>query len=196
MLRRIISNWWIVNIRGVLAIMFGIFALSLSGRIAGRFGTAMVVVSVLALFILYLILYAVLSIFAAMRSLGHSATWWTSLIHAAFLFAFAAWAFFSPHLTIAFLLYFMIAHSLVTGVLEAVFTHKVRKHPLDQLLLGFAALVSLSAGTVLFLMRHTELEVMIRAIGVYTIFFGLMLVLFSFRLHAFRRPEAHVPQRP
>ena len=55
MLRRIISNWWILNIRGIFAIAFGILTLFLAGRIVGEFGEPMTTVSVLALFILYLV---------------------------------------------------------------------------------------------------------------------------------------------
>ena len=192
MLRRIISNWWIVNMRGMFAIAFGILTLLLAGRIVGEFGEVITAVSVLALFVLYLIVYAALSIVAAMRDFGHSATWWISLIHAVFLFAFAGWAFFSPRLTITFLLYFMIAHSLLMGILEVVFTRKFRKHPADRFLLGFAASVSLITGTVLYLARNAQLENVIRAIGVYTISFGVAMVLFSVRLHALHRAPVHV----
>jgi uncharacterized membrane protein HdeD (DUF308 family) len=119
---------------------------------------------------------------------------WVSLIHAAFVLAFAAWAFFSPTLTIGFLLYFMVAHSLVMAILELVFARNFRKHPVDRFILGLAAWGSFFLGTVLFLTRHAELETVIRAIGIYTTFFGVMLVVVSLRLHAFRRPPVHLVQ--
>ena len=190
MLRRIISNWWILNMRGIFAIAFGTLTLFLAGRIVGEFGEAMTTVSVLALFILYLVLYAALSIVAGVRAFGHSATWWTSLVHAAFLFSFAGWALFSPHLTMALLLYFLIAHSLLVGISEVVFTLKLRKHPVDQLLLEVAACLSFITGVVLYLARNAEVENVIRSIGLYTITFGVIMVLFSIRLHAFHRPAA------
>lgn len=192
MLRRIISNWWIVNMRGMFAVAFGVLTLFLAGRIVGEFGEAMTIVSVLALFVLYLIAYAALSIVAAMRDFGHSARWWMSLIHAAFLSAFASWALFSPRLTMVLLLYFMIAHSLLVGTVEVVFARTFRKHPVDQFLLGLAACVSLMTGTVLYLARNADVENVIRAIGLYTISFGVVMVLFSVRLHGFRGSAVHL----
>ena len=178
--------------RGIFAIAFGVLTLFFAGRIVGEFGEAMTIACVLALFILYLVVYAGLSIVAAMRDFGHSARWWTSLVHAAFLLAFAGWALFSPRLTMAFLLYFMIAHSLLVGTLEVVFTRKFRKHPVDRFLMGLAACVSLMTGTVLYLARNAEVENVIRAIGLYSISFGVVVVLLSLRLHVFRQSAVHL----
>lgn len=90
----------------------------------------------------------------------------------------------------ALLLYFLIAHSLLVGISEVVFTLKLRKHPVDQLLLELAARLSFITGVVLYLARNAEVEDVIRSIGLYTITFGVIMVLFSIRLHAFHRPAA------
>lgn len=70
MLRRIISNWWILNIRGIFAIAFGILTLFLAGRIVGEFGEPMTTVSVLALFILYLVFMQHCRLLLGCASLG------------------------------------------------------------------------------------------------------------------------------
>ncbi|HEX7962853.1 MAG TPA: hypothetical protein VF493_23280 [Terriglobales bacterium] len=92
----------------------------------------------------------------------------------------------------ALLLYFLIAHSLLVGISEVVFPLKLRKHPVDQLLLELAACLSFITGVVLYLARNAEVENVIRSIGLYTITFGVIMVLFSIRLHAFHRPAARL----
>lgn len=191
MLRRIISNWWILNIRGIFAIAFGILTLFLAGRIVGEFGEPMTTVSVLALFILYLVFmqHCRLLLGARVWALGNSVDFTSSCC---FYIFFAGCALFSPHLTMALLLYFLIAHSLLVGISEVVFTLKLRKHPVDQLLLELAACLSFITGVVLYLARNAEVEDVIRSIGLYTITFGVIMVLFSIRLHAFHRPAARL----
>lgn len=191
MLRRIISNWWILNIRGIFAIAFGILTLFLAGRIVGEFGEPMTTVSVLALFILYLVFmqHCRLLLGARVWALGNSVDFTSSCC---FYIFFAGCALFSPHLTMALLLYFLIAHSLLVGISEVVFTLKLRKHPVDQLLLELAACLSFITGVVLYLARNAEVENVIRSIGLYTITFGVIMVLFSIRLHAFHRPAARL----
>ncbi len=185
MLRQLIRTWWSVNLRGVLAIAFGVAAVFLAGTMRELITGTLAMVTVLLLFALYLVASGVLSIVAFIREC-RQAPWWTLLAHAFFLLTFGSWIFVSPHVTIIWLLYFTIAHSLLIGVSEVVLTLDVKRHVTDKTLVTVAAALSLMAGTLLFSMRNAAIDVTVGAIGFYAIFFGTMLVIFSLRLHVLR----------
>jgi uncharacterized membrane protein HdeD (DUF308 family) len=192
MLRQLIRTWWSINLQGVLAIAFGLAAVFLAGTVRELITGTLAIVTVLLLFALYLIASGVLSIVAFIRE-SRQAPWWALFAHAFLLLAFGSWIFVCTHVTIVWLLYFAVAHSLLIGVSEVVLTFDLKRHITDEIVVIAAAAFSLLAGTLLFLARNASVDVTVGAIGFYAIFFGSMLVIFSLRLHALRTRQHQIP---
>lgn len=56
MLRQLVEVWWLLHVRGILTVAFGMFLLFLSGMFAGPLGTAVGLLGVMLIFVLYLLL--------------------------------------------------------------------------------------------------------------------------------------------
>lgn len=54
MLRDLVRSWWLLNVRGVFAVLFGAFVLFLAGTMDGFFTTAIAMVGVMFIFVFYL----------------------------------------------------------------------------------------------------------------------------------------------
>ncbi|PYY12264.1 MAG: hypothetical protein DMG61_16895 [Acidobacteria bacterium] len=95
MLRDLIQSWWLLHLRGILAVIFGGFLLFLAGTMRGLFGTTIALVGVMLMFVLYLICSGVLSILAAFKSFETRERFWAVLVHGALMFLLGLWLFFS-----------------------------------------------------------------------------------------------------
>ena len=173
-LRPFTRNWWIMLLRGIAGIVFGIAAFVWPG------------LTVLALTLLYgafAMADGILSLGAAVSGTGEKSipTWWLVLIG---LLGIAAGivAFLWPGLT-AFALVIMIGAWAVTiGVLEIIGAIWLRKEIEDEWLLIAAGLLSLLFGLALLLRPGAGALALAWAIGAFAIASGILHILFALRL--------------
>jgi uncharacterized membrane protein HdeD (DUF308 family) len=167
-------NWWLLLLRGIASILFGIAAFIWPG------------LTVLALTLLYgafALADGVLSLGAAVMGGGNRSvpTWWLVLIG---LLGIAAGivAFLWPGLT-AFALVIMIGAWAVTiGVLEIIGALWMRHEIEDEWMLIAAGLLSLLFGLAVLLRPGAGAVALAWAIGAFAILSGLLLVGFALRL--------------
>jgi uncharacterized membrane protein HdeD (DUF308 family) len=183
MLRELIQNWWLLHLRGILAVIFGGFLLFLAGTMRGLFGTTIALVGVMLMFVLYLICSGVLSMLAAFKSLEKRERFWAAIVHGVLMLVLGLWLFFSNELTLTWLIYLTVANAFASGILEVILARAVRRH-VDATALTVAGVISLGASIGLILARNAPLSELVSALGVYAIFYGAVLATFSFRLHA------------
>src|SRR5215469_4304895 len=81
MLRELVQSWWLLHVRGLLAIIFGAFLLFLAGTMQGLFNTTVAMLGVLLMFIVYLLLSGMLSLVAAFKSFGARERFWAAIVH-------------------------------------------------------------------------------------------------------------------
>jgi uncharacterized membrane protein HdeD (DUF308 family) len=173
-LRALGRNWWLLLLRGLASILFGIAAFIWPG------------LTVLALTLLYgafAMADGILSLGAALTGGGDRSvpTWWLALIG---LLGIAAGvvAFLWPGLT-AFALVIMIGAWAVTiGILEIIGAIWLRNEIEDEWLLIAAGLLSVLFGLALLLKPGAGALALAWAIGTFAILSGLLLVAFAFRL--------------
>jgi uncharacterized membrane protein HdeD (DUF308 family) len=176
---------WSIALRGVLAIIFGIIALT-SPRIAAA---AFVVV-----FAIYAILDGVVAFSTAARRGRAGLHWGWFLFEGLVSVAAGVLSLVYPGMTLLILTLFIAIRALVVGMLEI--GGAIAWKGMDsRWLLGITGVVSILFGLVLLWNPAAGTFALIWVIGIYAIVFGAMLVALGLRVHGLDRglpgPTAH-----
>src|SRR5471032_2084689 len=115
----LLRSWWILALRGVLAVLFGLFALAMPG---------VTLLMVIALFAVYALLAGAVSVVGAIRNRHHAADWWLLLLLGAVSMAAGALASLHPLLTVLALVLVIGVNALAGGVLDLVLALRLRRH--------------------------------------------------------------------
>jgi uncharacterized membrane protein HdeD (DUF308 family) len=180
MLEQLARHWWLVALRGALAVVFGIVALIWPG---------ITIAALVFLFGAYALVDGVFAIAGAIMGRRERAShrWWM-VFEGVVAVAAGILAFLWPGITALVLLYVIAAWALVTGVLEIYLAIKLRKEMERELLLGLAGVASVVLGILLFIFPGSGAVALVWLIAVYAIVFGVALIVLAFRLRSHRGP--------
>jgi uncharacterized membrane protein HdeD (DUF308 family) len=176
-------NWWALAIRGVAAILFGVFAF---------FIPLAALWALIILFGAYSLVDGVFAIIAAVRAAQAHERWAQLLVAGIFGIVIAAITWLAPGLTALALLYLIAAWAVVTGVFEIIAAFELRKHIEGEFWWLLAGLCSIVFGLFLFWRPGTGALAVLWLIGAYAIAFGVFLLGLALRLrgHLRRRHTA------
>ena len=179
LLSRLAENWWLLLLRGLAAIAFGVIAF---------FWPGITLLSLTYLWGAYALADGVLSLGAAITGQGGdtSSRWWLALSGVVSILA-AAIAFFWPGITALVLLMFIAGWAIAIGVLEIYAAVQLRKVVKNEWWLVLSGLLSIAFGVVMFARPGTGALAVIWTIAWFAIFFGCMLVGLAFRLKKYKR---------
>lgn len=181
------KRWWVLTVRGVAAILFGILTFISPG------------LSLLALvwfFGVWAIVDGVFSLGAAFGAEGAGRRWPALVFEGVVGIAAGILTFAWPAITGLVLLYVIAAWAVITGVAELVTAIRLRKEIRGEWLLGFAGVLSVAFGILLFVHPLAGALAVAFWIGAYAIVFGGSLIGLSLRLRALgRRPVTPAPDR-
>jgi uncharacterized membrane protein HdeD (DUF308 family) len=182
----IARNWWAFVLRGVLAVLFGIFTFMRPG---------MALMTLIFVFGFYAIFDGVLNLAAAFR---HSAEpgqqpWWALLIEGLFSIIAGLFALFIPGLTAFVLLYIIAGWAIATGVMEIIAAVRLRQQIRGEWMLALLGVVSIATGVLLAIFPGPGALALVLWIGAYAVVFGGLLIGLGLRLHRLARPEEHLP---
>src|SRR5262245_39674851 len=167
------QRWWLVLLRGIAGIIFGILAFAWPG------------VTLFALVILYGAYALVDGIIALIAAFTGGAkpvpTWWLIVVGLAGIAA-GILTFMWPGITAFVLIVFIGAWSIVHGIFEIVGAIKLRKEIDNEWWLILAGALSVLFGILVLAMPGAGALALIWVIGAYSIVFGILLVGLSFRL--------------
>jgi len=186
MLRDLEQGWWLLHLRGILALAFGAFLLFFAGTMQGLFNTTIAMLGVLLMFICYLLVSGALSFVAAFRWFGAREWFWVATVHGTIMLALGSWLLFSDRVTVIWLVWFTVANAFGSGLLEIALARAMRRH-IDSIMLTFAGAASLAISLVLVFARKAQISSVVTALGIYAIFYGVVLIAFSWRLHGHGR---------
>jgi uncharacterized membrane protein HdeD (DUF308 family) len=179
-LRPLTRSWWLILLRGIASILFGIAAFVWPG------------LTVLALTLLYgafAMADGILALGAAVTGSGERSipTWWLVVIG---LLGIAAGtiAFVWPGLT-AFALVIMIgAWAVAIGVMQIIGAIWLRHEIEDEWLLIAAGILSVLFGAAILLKPGAGALALAWAIGTFAILSGILLVAFALRIKGVQAP--------
>lgn len=178
-------NWWLVLLRGVISVLFGMTALILP------LATIQVLVLFIGVFALVDGTFAVVS--AISSRAGHN-NWWVLLIEGLLGIITGVLVALQPRLAVLALLFLISSWAIVTGVLEIAAAVQLRKEIEGEWMLALGGVASILFGVVLAIFPTAGAVTIAWIIGWYAILFGGMLIGLGWRLHNHgqSRPTIHV----
>jgi uncharacterized membrane protein HdeD (DUF308 family) len=177
MLETLTRHWWILAVRGALAVLFGLLALIWPG---------ITVLALVLLFGAYALVDGVLALYTALFDRGRpGGRGWLVLEGVAGVLA-AIGAFVWPDITALVLLYFIAAWALVTGVAEIVAAIRLRQEIEGEWLMILSGALSILFGILAFLFPGAGALAVVWLIATYAIAFGIVMVILAFRLRRHR----------
>ncbi len=181
MVEELARHWWVIALRGVVAILFGILAIVWPG---------ITLAVLILLFGAYALVDGILGIVAAFR--GDSSHRVLLLVEGIVGVLAGLVAFFWPGLTALVLLYIIAFWAIVTGVLEIVQAVRLRQVISNEIALIIGGILSVLFGIVLLVAPGTGALAVVLIIGVYAIIFGLALLGLAWRLREHSRGGSSV----
>jgi uncharacterized membrane protein HdeD (DUF308 family) len=171
-LHALAQNWWLVLLRGVAGIIFGILAFAWPG---------ITLLTLIIFYGAYALIDGIFAIGAAFRGGAAQSRWWLILIGILGIAA-GLLTFLWPGLTALVLAMLIGVWSLIHGIFEIVGAIKIRKEIDNEWWLILSGVLSVLFGLVMLFLPGAGALALIWVIGAYAIIFGALLVAFSFRL--------------
>ncbi|MBB2754601.1 UNVERIFIED_ORG: uncharacterized membrane protein HdeD (DUF308 family) [Rhizobium aethiopicum] len=174
------DNWWIVALRGVLAILFGIAAFVMP---------AATMLAFVLVFAAYSLVDGIFSVALSVRGARKGERWGLLLLNGLFGIAIGIAAAMLPGITVLAFILMIAAWALVSGglMLGASFALKISH---GRWLLVFGAIASLLYGVLLFVSPFIGALVLTWWMGAHALVFGVTLIVFAFRLRKHRGEHA------
>jgi uncharacterized membrane protein HdeD (DUF308 family) len=154
MVHALAKNWWLLLLRGVAAIIFGVLAFAWPG------------VTLLTLILFYgafALADGVLAIIAAITGGAPGPRWWLAIVALVLLFFIAGWA-------------------IATGVFQIIGAIQLRKEIDNEWLLILGGIISVLFGIGVMVAPGAGALALIWVIGTYAIIIGVLYVALAFRL--------------
>lgn len=167
--------WWVLALRGVIAIAFGIMAFTWPG---------ITLLILLALFAAYALLGGAVSIYGAIKNRRQNGDWWLPLLFGLVSLGAGVVAVVHPELTALILVLLIAANALVTGVLDIVVAIRLRTVIRNEWLLALNGAASIIFSVLVFLFPGAGALALIWLISLYAILTGGLLLGLAFRLRS------------
>jgi len=185
------QNWWMLILRGVLAILFGVIAFMWPG---------ITWFSLVIMFGAYAMVDGVIAIVTGLQNTKDSPRWWVFLLEGLVSVGAGVVAFMWPGLTAYILLIVIAAWAVVTGLLEIAAAIRLRREITNEWMLGLSGLLSVALGVLLFMRPVIGGLALVWMLGAYAVIFGVLLIALGFRLRTMDAPakparKAKTPMR-
>ncbi|HEY1191453.1 MAG TPA: HdeD family acid-resistance protein [Gemmata sp.] len=171
-------NWWMLAIRGVLALLFGVLVFLWPG---------LAWAAVVLMFAAYAFLDGAVAIAAAVVGHERGARWWALALEGVVGLAAGVLTLAWPEVTALVLLYLIGFWAVFTGVLEIIVAVRLRKDIEGEWALGLAGLLSVAMGLAVLLFPGAGALAVAWLIGLYAVLFGATLLALAFRLRGRHR---------
>jgi uncharacterized membrane protein HdeD (DUF308 family) len=165
-------NWWLMLLRGIAAIIFGVLAFAWPG---------ITLLTLIMLYGAYVLVDGVLAILAAIMGGAPAPRWWLAVIG---LLGVAAGilTLVMPGLTAMVLLFFIAAWAIGTGVFQIIGAIRLRKEIDNEWFLILAGAISVLFGIGILLAPGAGALALVWVIGTFAVIEGVLFVAVSFRL--------------
>ncbi len=170
-------NWWMVALRGVAAILFGLVAFVWPGT---------TLAALVLLFGAYALVDGIFAIATGISGWGLTGgSRWSLVLGGIAGVIVGLITFFYPNITAEVLLYFIGAWAIVTGIFEIVAAIELRKVISDEWMLIFTGLLSVIFGVLVFVFPGAGALSILWLIASYAVVFGIATVVLAFRVRSF-----------
>jgi len=183
MFAKILSRfWWMILIRGVLSVLFGIMVFAWPG---------ISLFSLVLLFGAFVLADGFGNVVTAIGGRDEQENWWVLLLAGLAGIALGVLTFFNPGVTALALLFYIAIWAIATGLLQIVAAIRLRKEIEGEFWLGLGGLASVVFGMLLVARPGQGALAVLWLIAVYAIAFGVILIILAFKARGFvKRIEA------
>jgi len=182
MLTDLARNWWVLALRGVAGILFGVAAFVWPG---------VTLAALVLVFGVYVFVDGIFAVGAGIAMRRQLSLWWLVVLEGVLGIILGVLTFRSPSTTALVLLYFVAVWSIVTGLLELATAVRLRKLIEHEWLLIFAGVVSIVFGVLLVARPGPGELSLVYLIGAYALIFGTLTLILSFRIRGLRETIRH-----
>lgn len=168
------SYWWLLLLRAIVAVLFGIAAITWPG---------LTLIFLVYLFGAYALLDGIMTIVVALQERSVFARWWLLLIGGIAGIILGLMVFFWPGVTSLVLFYLIAAWAVVTGIFEiiAAFTRSAAGFEWPLVLGG---ILSIILGIIFFTHPVASILSIVWLLGVFAIIYGLVLFVRAFQFRS------------
>jgi len=172
LLHALAKNWWLLLLRGIAAVLFGVLALGWPG---------LTLLTLILLYGTFALVDGVVAIIAAVTGGAPAARWWLAIVGLLGI-GVGALTFIWPGMTALILLFFIGGWALATGVFQIVGAIRLRKEIENEWLLILSGVISVLFGLGVLLYPGAGALALIWVIGAYAIIAGVLYIALAFRL--------------
>jgi uncharacterized membrane protein HdeD (DUF308 family) len=177
MANQLARNWWLLALRGVLGILFGIGAFVWPGA---------TLAALILVFGTYVFVDGIFAVAAGIGMRRQLSLWWLVVLEGVAGIILGVLTFRSPDITALILLTSIAAWSIITGILEIATALRLRKLIANEWLLILSGVVSLIFGILLIAQPSAGAISIVWLLGAYALLFGLLTLMLAFRLRGMR----------
>jgi uncharacterized membrane protein HdeD (DUF308 family) len=170
------TSWWLLVLRGVAAVLFGVLAFAWPGLTAGV---------LVILFGAYSLVNGFFTLGLAMRAPKGTPGIGTLVLLGIIGVAAGVVTFFYPGITAISLLSVIAAWAILTGILEIAAAIKLRQQLSNEWMLILSGVLSVAFGVLVIAMPNAGALSIIWLIGFYAILFGVMMLTLAIKVKGF-----------
>jgi uncharacterized membrane protein HdeD (DUF308 family) len=172
MVHALARNWWLILLRGICAVIFGVLTFAWPG----------VTLAVLVLFYgAFALVDGVLSLIAAVTGGTPAPRWWLAVVGLAGLAAGIV-TLIMPGVTALVLLFFIAFWAIAIGVMQVIGAIRLRKEIDNEWMLIASGIISILFGIIMLVAPGAGALGLLFVIGAYAIIHGVTLIMLSLKL--------------
>jgi len=177
-------NWWVLLLRGIVAILFGALTFASPG---------ISLASLVLLFGAFCLADGLMAAWTALSNRKQKENGWLLLIGGLLGIGVGLLTIFQPAVTGLALLFYIAIWAITTGVVQVLTAIRLRQEIANEWMLILAGLASVAFGALLMLRPGAGALAVLWLIGSYAIVFGLLLVVLALEVRSVsRRLEARL----
>jgi uncharacterized membrane protein HdeD (DUF308 family) len=167
------QNWWVLALRGAAALAFGLIALLTPG---------IAILSLVIFFAAYLLIDGVLTCLASVRAMRHHERWILLLAEGIADIVMAGLAMLFPVAAIFAFILLIAAWAIVSGLLLLISSFRLHADH-GRVWMALSGSISIVWGVMLAIAPFIGAIVLAWWLGLYAVFFGVMMCILAWRLH-------------
>ena len=176
MLSKLMSHyWWVLLLRGTVAILFGIAALAYPG---------MTLANLVLFFAVFALVDGVSNVFHAFFGREDNESWWVLLLEGLLGIAFGVITLQAPGITTLMLLLYIGFWAMATGVLRIILAVRLRHEMTGEWWMALGGLASILFGLAMVARPGAGALAVLTIIGFWSIVTGFSLVFLSFKVRS------------
>lgn len=166
-------NWWMLLVRGIAAVLFGIAVLV---------WPSLALTVLVLLWGAYALIDGAFAIVMGVQGRAYYRNWWVTVLEGLVSIVAGVIALLWPGVTAVALFYVVAAWAIITGVLEIAAAIQLRKEISGEFWLGLSGVLSVGLGVLLAVYPGAGMISLLVVLGIYAIVFGVSLIVLSFRV--------------